>query len=64
MAFTVGAFLLAELALTLGYKTYAFKYLHPCPTLLPKFNSTHFENLQYSICFIATVVGRSCPSLL
>jgi hypothetical protein len=28
-----------------------------CPMLLTKFNSTHFKNLQYSICFIAIVVG-------
>src|SRR6187431_3154207 len=45
------------LALTPSYKTYACKYLHLCPTLLPKFNSTHFKNLQYSICFIACVSG-------
>jgi len=42
---------------TLGYKTYACKYLHLCPTLLPKFNGTHFNNLQYSICLIACVSG-------
>ena len=47
----------ALLLLTLVYKTYAFKYLHLCPTLLTKFNSTHFMNLQYSICFIAFVAS-------
>ncbi len=31
---------------------YAFKYLHLCPTLQTKFNSIHFKNLKYSICFI------------
>ena len=45
----------AAFCITFGYKTYAFKYLHLCPTLLTKFNSTHFKNLQYSICFIAIV---------
>jgi len=29
----------------LGYKTYAFKDLHICPTCQTKFNSTHFKNL-------------------
>jgi len=42
---------------TLSYKTYACKYLHLCPTLLPKFISTHFKNLRYSICIIACVSG-------
>jgi hypothetical protein len=59
-------FLVSVLAATLGYKTYAFKYLHLCPTLLTKFNSAHFKNLQYSICFIAIVGGCSiyCNSSL
>ena len=45
------------MTLTLSYKTYACKYLHLCPTLLTKFNSTHVKNLQYSICIIADVSG-------
>jgi len=45
----------AALCITLGYKTYSFKYLHLCPALLTKFNSTHFKNLRYSICFIDIV---------
>ena len=39
-------------------KTYIF-VPQPAPRfagLLSKFNSTHFKNLQYSICFIARVV--------
>jgi hypothetical protein len=50
---------LRQLPTTLSYKTYACKYLHLCPTLLPKFNSTHFKNLRYSICIIANVVQRN-----
>src|SRR5688572_20816271 len=46
-----------EWLLTSSYKTYACKYLHLCPTLLAKFNSTHVKNLQYSICIIAVVMG-------
>jgi hypothetical protein len=53
-----------KLPTTFGYKTYAFKYLHLCPALLTKFNSTHFKNLQYSICFIAVVVARFTYSTL
>gem|GEM_PF-4803321 len=47
---------------TFSYETYAFKYLHLCPMLLNEIKSTHFKNLQYSICFIAFVVGsvRHC----
>ena len=49
---------------TPSYKTYACKYLHLCPTLLTKFNSTHVKNLQYSICIIADVVGSwATPTL-
>ena len=50
-------FVRALLLPTFSYKTYACKYLHLCPTLLPKFNSTHVKNLRYSICIIACV-GR------
>jgi hypothetical protein len=48
--------------LTPSYSTYAFKYLHSCPTLLTKSNSAHFNNLQYSICFIAIVGGSQFNS--
>jgi hypothetical protein len=34
------------------------------PTLLTKFNSTHFKNLQYSICFIAFVVASWVSSVV
>jgi hypothetical protein len=40
------------------YQLDAFKYPHLCPTLQTKFNSTHFKNLQCSICFI-DIVGSS-----
>src|SRR5690349_752842 len=46
---------------TPSYKTYACKYLHLCPTLLTKFNSTQAKNLRYSISIIADV-GRSAAS--
>ena len=45
------------LPITFSYKTYACKYLHLCPTLLTKFNSTQVKNLRYSICIIACVSG-------
>jgi hypothetical protein len=48
----------SKLAITLSYKTYACKYLHLCPTLLAKFNTTQVKNLQYSICMEADVVQR------
>jgi hypothetical protein len=42
---------------TSSHKTYACKYQHLCPTLLPKFNSTHVKNLRYGMCIIADVGG-------
>ena len=39
-----------KLWLTFNYEMYAFKYLHICPTLLAKFTSTRFKNLQCSFC--------------
>jgi hypothetical protein len=46
------------LPLTLSYRTYAGKYLHLCPTLLPKFNNTHVKDLHNSICIIAVVCAQ------